>query len=358
MNLEYPNIILLENKKKISEQITRHINLKEYKLDYVKSWEELSKHLTESVYDLLIYITEPADKKINKHLISIRDEYPAMLICLIGSLSRPKNVACDFYFSKNEFKNEKIAKNCVNNILTVVTREKNYSNLSSMILHDLRSPVQSISGYLDLLHQGVFGELNEGQSQIIRNASALGNKLIDLLEDLNKVYLFELNKFELAKTRFQLKELIEQSLRSIWIQSDQKNIKLIPNIDSNLPEIHADSDLFQRVIINLLSNAIKYCPEKGAIRIYVQLAETAAKIKMINFKITDTGPGIPAEDIQFIFNKFFRANSTKNRSRGFGLGLYISKLIVEAHDGQIGAYNNREGGSTFYFNIPVIIEEI
>ena len=77
---------------------------------------------------------------------------------------------------------------------------------------------------------------------------------------------------------------------------------------------------------------------------------------MINLRITDTGPGIPSEDIQFIFDKFFRASKTKNRSAGLGLGLYISKLIIEEHDGQIGAYNNREGGSTFYFNIPIIID--
>ena len=74
---------------------------------------------------------------------------------------------------------------------------------------------------------------------------------------------------------------------------------------------------------------------------------------MINFRITDTGPGIPAEDIQYIFDKYYRTSRTRTNSRGFGLGLYISKLIIDAHDGQIGAYNNREGGSTFYFNIPV-----
>ena len=356
MNWELPNIILLENKNKITEQILKHSDTKDFKLTHVKSNEELIKKLNEFVFDLLIYIADSDNKKSNRHINNIRDTHPAMLTCLIGTVSMSKNIDCDFYFSKSDFKNEKSVKSCLNNILTVLTREKNYSNLSSMILHDLRSPVQSISGYLELLNQGVFGELNEGQNQIIRNASALSDKLIDLLEDLNKVYLFEINKFELEKTKFQLKELIEQSLRSIWIQSDQKNIKLIPNIDSNLPEIIADPNLLQRVIINLLSNAIKYCPEKGTVRIYIQLAGTATKVKMINFKITDTGPGIPLEDIQFIFNKFFRASGTKNRSGGLGLGLYISKLIIEAHDGQIGAYNNREGGSTFYFNIPASID--
>jgi signal transduction histidine kinase len=357
LNTECPNIILFGKKQKLTAMILMHLQNQGCKTTHFLQKDELIKNLGKFDSDLLIYIDENTEKNINITLKKIKNTHPAILIFLISAATRPAELENDFYINLSDFKNEQTIENNIKNILSIVFREKNYTNLSSMILHDLRSPVQSISGYLDLLGNGIFGEINEGQSQIIRNTSALSEKLIDLLDDLNKIYLFEINKFELVKIRFQLKDIIDNCLRSIWIQSDQKNIKLVHNIDSNLPEILADPDLLQRVIINLVTNAIKYCPEKGTIRIYVQQTETINKVKMINFRVSDTGPGIPSEDIQFIFDKFYRANKTKNKSRGFGLGLYIAKLIIEAHNGQIGAYNNREGGATFYFNIPLKINK-
>ena len=352
-HMDSPKIIFYGKKQKFVNCLLEILQTLDFQIKHIQSEDVLTENLNDYVFDLLIYFTDEKDTRHNVLLKNLKDAHPALLICLIGDQPHPDQDYHDFYFNQIDLKNRTLTENSFKSILKVIIREKNFTDLSSMILHDLRAPVQSINGYLDLIDNGVFGEINEGQAQIIRNISNLSNRLTDLLEDLNKVYLFEINKFELNKSKFQFKNLIEQSLRSLWVQSDQKNIKLIPNIDSILPVVLADSDLLERVIINLVNNAIKYCPEKGTIRIYVQLIDTIKKFKMINFRITDTGPGIPAEDIQYIFDKYYRTSRTRTNSRGFGLGLYISKLIIDAHDGQIGAYNNREGGSTFYFNIPV-----
>lgn len=357
MNTECPDIILFGKKQKLTDMILVYLKNQGCNTSHFIQKDDLLTNLNKFDSDLLIYIDDNLEKDTSTTLKNIKNTHPTLLIFLISAATRPVELENDFYINLSDLKKEHTIENNIKNILSIIIREKNYTNLSSMILHDLRSPVQSISGYLDLLGNGIFGEINEGQYKIIRNTSALSEKLIDLLDDLNKIYLFEINKFELVKIRFQLKDIVDNCLRSIWIQSDQKNIKLVHNIDSNLPEILADPDLIQRVIINLVNNAIKYCPEKGTIRIYVQKTETINKVRMINFRVSDTGPGIPPEDIQFIFDKFYRASKTKNKSRGFGLGLYISKLIIEAHNGQIGAYNNREGGATFYFNMPVIINK-
>ena len=352
-HMDSPKIIFYGKKQKFVNCLLEILQTLDFQIKHIQSEDVLTENLNDYVFDLLIYFTDEKDTRHNVLLKNLKDAHPALLICLIGDQPHPDQDYHDFYFNQIDLKNRTLTENSFKSILKVLIREKNFTDMSSMILHDLRAPVQSINGYLDLIDNGVFGEINEGQAQIIRNISNLSNRLTDLLEDLNKVYLFEINKFELNKSKFQFKNLIEQSLRSLWVQSDQKNIKLIPNIDSILPVVLADSDLLERVIINLVNNAIKYCPEKGTIRIYVQLIDTIKKFKMINFRITDTGPGIPAEDIQYIFDKYYRTSRTRTNSRGFGLGLYISKLIIDAHDGQIGAYNNREGGSTFYFNIPV-----
>ena len=352
-HMDSPKIIFYGKKQKFVNCLLEILQTLDFQIKHIQSEDVLTENLNDYVFDLLIYFTDEKDTRHNVLLKNLKDAHPALLICLIGDQPHPDQDYHDFYFNQIDLKNRTLTENSFKSILKVLIREKNFTDMSSMILHDLRAPVQSINGYLDLIDNGVFGEINEGQAQIIRNISNLSNRLTDLLEDLNRVYLFEINKFELNKSKFQFKNLIEQSLRSLWVQSDQKNIKLIPNIDSILPVVLADSDLLERVIINLVNNAIKYCPEKGTIRIYVQLIDTIKKFKMINFRITDTGPGIPAEDIQYIFDKYYRTSRTRTNSRGFGLGLYISKLIIDAHDGQIGAYNNREGGSTFYFNIPV-----
>ncbi|MEJ2055105.1 MAG: ATP-binding protein [Calditrichaceae bacterium] len=320
----------------------------------------MSKHESgcKNKYNLIIYIDEAAHKRLGSLFNKIKRLQPALLICLISGTAQPKAEHFNLYLNINDYENKSSLENCIKIILELITREMNYSNLSSLILHDLRSPAQSIGGYVDLLADGVFGELNAGQLKIIRNTSALVDKLVDLLDDLQKIYLFEINKIEIMRKKFQVKDLIEQALRSIWIQTDKKNIKLVPHIEPNLPVLNADPDAIQRVIINLLSNAIKYCPDNGTIRMEVQKIETSAKSGILNFRITDTGPGINSDEIPFIFDRYYQSSENSGKSRGFGLGLYISKLIIEAHDGQIGVYNNREGGATFYINLPVKTHKI
>jgi len=354
MHIEPLKILLFESRGNFPDVIEEFLKRNNCSTTYFDNQKLLIKSIKNDSHNLLIYFELTGKKKLGGLFKKLKEIKPSLLICLIGSTVQPKAENYDFYFNINDGNEHKILMDSLKVIIHMIYRELNYTNLSSMILHDLRSPAQSISGYIDLLAGGIFGSLNEGQLKIIRNTSALSDKLIDLLEDLNRIYSFEMNRFVLKKTKFYLKDLIEQSLRSIWVQTDQKNIKLIPNITPNLPIIHADPDALQRVIINLLSNAIKYCPENGTIRIFVQSAETSAGGEMINFKISDTGPGIVSEDSRYLFDRYYQSGLGRNKNiRGFGLGLYISRLIVDAHDGQIGAHNNREGGATFYFNIPV-----
>jgi signal transduction histidine kinase len=107
-------------------------------------------------------------------------------------------------------------------------------------------------------------------------------------------------------------------------------------------------------VINLVSNAINHSPEDSVVRLNVQKIEKSEQSCMIQFKVIDSGKGINSDQMKNIFNKFYRAKDTISQKKGYGLGLYISKLIVEAHDGKIGAFNNREGGMTFYFSLPAI----
>ncbi|MEJ2544425.1 MAG: hypothetical protein P8Y99_10200 [Calditrichaceae bacterium] len=249
--MDSQNIVLYGKKQKSTEQILQIIEKLHIKVKYFHSQEELIKNLNKHIFDLLIYIENNDEQDLKSHLQKLKDAHPALLICLIGLTENTRDGNYEFYFHQKSFNIENAFENFILNVIAGVNREKNYTNLSSMILHDLRSPVQSISGYLDLLENGVFGQLNKGQLNILHKTSFLANKIIDLLEDLNKIYMFEINKFELHLSKFRLKDLIDQSLRSLWIQSDQKNIKLLLNVDSKMLDIYADSNFCLIYLTNI-----------------------------------------------------------------------------------------------------------
>jgi signal transduction histidine kinase len=352
LDFETPRIILLDNQKKLAQKVIQFMNTQPLELWSVPNIRKLEASFEEQNYDMLMLFEDEAPNKINETLAALRKDNPTLLICLIGESAQTPAIEHDFYLCKAELKSEEVMSSCMGNIIKIIVRQKNQVELSAMLLHDLRSPTQSIIGYLELLEKGIFGEINDGQRQILRNSLQLSEILVDLLEELGQVFQYESKKFELKKAEIHLKELIDDTLRSLWVQADKKNIKFVPHVSQKLPTIVADRTALQRVLINLLTNAITYCPENGTVRIYAQETDSSTKQEMVHFRIIDTGPGIPAEDVDFLFSKYFRVRKAKQKSKGFGLGLYLSKLIVNAHGGQIGAYNNREGGSTFYFKLP------
>ena len=167
------------------------------------------------------------------------------------------------------------------------------------------------------------------------------------MSELGQVYQFEKNEFELQKTTLDVKLLLDETLRALWVQADRKNIKFIPKIDSSLPELNADGMTIQRVLNNLVHNAIKFSPENSTVRIQVTAME-----KEVEFRIIDSGPGLAEDQIPLIFNKFYRITDRKDWQKGQGLGLYICKLIIEAHQGKIRVENNPNIGTTFTFCLP------
>ena len=159
----------------------------------------------------------------------------------------------------------------------------------------------------------------------------------------------EKNQFELLKSKLNLKELMEETLRALWVQADRKNIKFTSKIAPDLPGIVAYNFAMQRLLNNLIYNAIKFSPENGTVRIEVQPSDNNS----VQFQIVDSGPGLPEEQVDQVFEKFFRIIDYKHKQKGQGLGLYICKLIAEAHGGTIKAENNIDSGMTFTFTIPL-----
>ena len=146
-----------------------------------------------------------------------------------------------------------------------------------------------------------------------------------------------------------INDILKDVLLSIWVQADQKNIKIHKNIESDIPNILGDVAKIQRVLMNLLHNAIKFSPERGDISVSVkQKTQTHVQVS-----VSDTGPGIENKYKKKIFNKYFHASQNKQSENNFGLGLYIAKSIIDTHGGKIWVENNPETGATFHFTLKI-----
>ena len=221
--------------------------------------------------------------------------------------------------------------------------------------HEFRTPIQSVLGYSEMIHANL-KNFDQYFEKIIRNA----RRLEKLTEDILDVSRIEGNNLQLSKSNFDLNRTIQQVIEDYQKEAANKNVKIILDFKKNVPTtIYADEARLQQVINNLLSNAINFT-NKGTVIITAYKAQVDTNVEMgqqdeesIVVEIKDTGSGINPEMLPRLFEKF----ATRSGS-GTGLGLYISKSIVDSHGGKIWAYNNKDGiGATFTFTLPIPVNK-
>lgn len=220
-------------------------------------------------------------------------------------------------------------------------------SLIHMVVHDLRSPLFGISAYLELLSDKIEKwddeEAKKYLSIAFQSTKILGNMINDLL-DVNKL---ENDNIELQKSKFCLDEIVTEVIGQLDALSAQKN--LVVNFTSDNYDVVCDQNLIKRVITNLLSNAIKFSPNDQNIIINITQTSKDTLVEFIN-----KGPGISKENTSKVFNKFFQAEDSINRKiPSTGLGLTFCKLVIEAHNGEIGVISDIGKGCRFWFSLPL-----
>ena len=219
------------------------------------------------------------------------------------------------------------------------------------LTHDLRTPLLAAIQTLKFFLEGALGELSEQQKVLLTTMLGSNEDLLGLVNALLEVYRFDSGKLELCKTSFSFRNLVEQCYDEIKPLAQKKNIEFVLDTDiSPETEIFADKAELKRVIINLCGNAVNYTNKDGRI-------EIVAKIQSgdLIFSVTDNGNGIPKEDLPLLFKRFSQGTSRK-RSTGTGLGLYLSRQIIEAHGGKIWAESKLDKGSEFTFLLTNVEE--
>jgi PAS domain S-box-containing protein len=214
------------------------------------------------------------------------------------------------------------------------------------LTHDLRVPIIAESNTLKLFLKEAFGELTHKQKEALTTMLQSNDDLITLVNSLLDTYKYESGTTEVVKEPVNIKKLIEDCAAGFEsaVQKNSQTLKIF--IDGDLSNINADNDEIKRVIKNLINNAILYTQKEGLIEINVKKQKNE-----ILFSIQDNGRGIAKEDQGRIFDRFF-STAKKFRKVGTGLGLYLSKQIIEHHGGKIWFESEAGKGSTFYFTLP------
>lgn len=216
--------------------------------------------------------------------------------------------------------------------------------------HELRTPLNSIIGFSEILQDQTFGPLNEKQLRYVSNIHISGKHLLALINDILDLSKVEAGKIELHPEPFALREALAAALHNIQPQADAKGLTLALHVDEALSILTADPVRFKQILLNLLSNAVKFTPEGGQVTVRARRVEDV----FVEIAVTDTGIGIKPEDLPKLFQPFTQLEGVyAKRHQGTGLGLALTKRLVELHGGTIWADSEGEGkGSTFTVRLP------
>mgnify|MGYP001333819013 FL=1 len=225
--------------------------------------------------------------------------------------------------------------------------EKMRRDFIANVSHELRTPMTSINGFIEGILDGTIPD--DKQRYYLNIVKDEVKRLYRLVSDLLDIARMESGETKVNLTEFDICEVIRLSVIQLQQFIEDKNINFRANFEQESMHVYADRDAIQRVMLNLIHNAIKFTPEGGSISVAVRDVKGKAEIT-----VSDTGQGIPEEDLPFVFDRFHKADKSRGKDKtGVGLGLYIVKNILKAHNENITVESEYGNGTTFTFSLPM-----
>jgi two-component system, NtrC family, sensor kinase len=213
--------------------------------------------------------------------------------------------------------------------------------------HELRTPLNAILGFSQVLREGMAGEVNAKQAEYLDDVLSSGNHLLALINDVLDLSKVEAGEVELEVAPFSLREALERGIVMVRERAGEDGVQLALGLDTGVDVIEGDERRIRQVIFNLLSNAVKFTPPGGAVD--VSAAQVNGEVRV---SVADSGPGIAPEDHKRIFEEFRQTEAGVSQGEGTGLGLALSKRLVELHGGRIWVDSELGRGATLVFTLP------
>ncbi len=242
----------------------------------------------------------------------------------------------------------------IETIIITVDRTEEYAdeeaNLDFIALaaHELRGPVTVIRGYLDILDEQLVGQLTSEQHQLIDRLNVSAKRLASYISNILNASRYDRKHLQLTLKETSLANIIDDIKDDLELRARTLNRQIVWQIPSNLPTVAADQSSIDEVISNLIDNAIKYSHDGGSIEVGATVDD-----EFVAISIRDHGIGIPENVASGLFSKFYRSHRSRDAISGTGLGLYISRAIVESHGGNIEVESREGEGSLFTFTLPI-----
>jgi len=220
--------------------------------------------------------------------------------------------------------------------------------VTAMISHDLKTPLQSVRSYLEMIERGSLGELNERGVKLLATSKNASRHMVDLIDNVLQLEKLRSGNLQLQVAPIDLLPFLDGCLDSVRLMAANKNMTMIDQYNqAGSVFVSGDEFWLKQVLVNILGNAIKYSPENTSVTV------TTVKIDdKLEIRINDQGPGIPEADKKLIFERFHRVDSTAS-VKGTGLGLPIAKELIEMHHGSISVESESGKGSTFAVQLPL-----
>ena len=248
------------------------------------------------------------------------------------------------------FKNENEIPSGIMVVVQDITEHVKLDNMRKEFVadvsHELKTPITSIMGYADTLLESEYEK--DMQDKFLNVISSEARRMAKLVTDLLTLSRYDTNRVKKEITEFDLGELVKKCQEKLQLEINKKNHQVECFVTANVPPVKADMDGIERVVLNILTNSIKYTPENGTIKIYVGFVYNDAYIKVI-----DNGIGIPEDDLNRIFERFYRVDKARTREMGgTGLGLSIAKEILDQNNSSIDIKSKVGEGTEVVIRIP------
>jgi len=229
------------------------------------------------------------------------------------------------------------------------TANKAKSAFLANMSHELRTPLNAVIGFSELLEQQIFGGLNDKQRNYVGNVLVSGRHLLQLVNDILDISKVEAGRMDLAYERTPIASIVDVVRGVIGAVASKRGINLEVALPPGLPDVYVDRGRIKQVLYNLISNAIKFTPRGGAVRLVAR-----ADARSLVVSVSDTGIGIARADLPRLFREFEQlAQPNGTRPEGTGLGLALSRRLVELHGGRVEVESELGRGSTFSVHLPL-----